>query len=206
MNNYVVLEGVKGVGKSSIYQLLTEYLRKERIFFQEACPTKKSQDDHSFWELAYRFYQKGFIKEQVYTHRFNQVAENTNWDAPLILGDRSIITSYVSSFWKYGNPEIQIRKVDELIPTLRSPNLVLYFNASIDRIMSRISQRKDRTYGKEDETESKVIEDIMAYQTLRETPISNRIAASKWIDIDSNFGLKDVFDQVVYQLQSNLPE
>lgn len=202
MTNYIALEGVKGVGKSTVFQLLTAYLQKEKIAFAEACPTKKQANDHSFWELAYSLCQSEFVKERVYAHRSNNVALTTNWNTPLVVGDRSLITSYVSRFWKYQDPTTQIQRVDALEPIIKSPELVLYFKAEIGCIMNRLMQRKNRNYGKEDEVEAKVLADLLAYQTLREKPISDRIKRTKWVDIDCSVCPKDVFEQVLIQLKS----
>ena len=201
MSQYIVLEGVKGVGKSTVFQLLKEYLLQNKVVFEEVCPTRKQTNNFSFWECAYGYCQNDWVKERVYAYRANLAAQNANWHSPLIIGDRSIITSYVTRFWKYNYPKIHINRVDKLESLLPAPNLVLYLSTDIDHIVQRIQSRKDRDYGKEDETETKIIQDLAAYQELRKNHWATKLANTQWVDIDCSQNPQAVLDEIVYQVK-----
>lgn len=195
MGNYIALEGVKGVGKSTIYDRLTQHLTQQHIVFEQVCPTKKQEE--TMLERFYAKFPSEYLKEFIYAGRSNSAAEKAEWEKSLILGDRSIFTSYATRFWNYFTPNDTIKRVDALEYKIKAPNIVLYMNATENTILNRLDQRKDRTYGKEDEKLSKIRKDIAAYNELRYNQWSERTKNTKWIDIDCNGTIQDTLNQIV---------
>ncbi len=114
---YVSLEGVKGSGKTTILTLLIQAFQKSGVPFAVVAPTRPVISQRPVIErLATNFqflrhYDR--FNEALYAARSNYVAQHTDWNIPLLIGDRSIVTSYVSRWRKWeNNPQLCIRRVD----------------------------------------------------------------------------------------------
>lgn len=197
---YMAIEGVKGVGKSTVFGKALSYLQQQQIAYSTACPTH--QIETSIWEFLYKYFPTDFFKEQLYAFRSNRTAQLTNWQKPLVLGDRSIATSYVSRLWDRNNPQKHINRVDELEPLLPSPSIILYLKADIDTIMDRLQKRSKRLYGKEDEIFEKVNADLLAYDYLQNHSSKiTRLKNTKWRVVDANLSQAEILEQVIEELK-----
>jgi thymidylate kinase len=197
--NYVAIEGVKGVGKSTAFGNVLNHLKQQKVVYSTACPTQRIET--SIWDYLYKYFPSDFFKEQVYAFRSNRTAQLTNWQKPLVLGDRSIATSYVSRLWHNNNPKKHICRVDKLEPLLPSPSVILYLKAETETIMGRLHDRTNRFYGKEDETFDKINADLSAYIYLQKHPsVVPRLKNTKWQIIDANLSQDDILEQIILSL------
>lgn len=201
---YIAIEGVKGIGKSTLIKKIQDYLTNKNIKFDLACPTKPIKggliDEWLLKKASWLFHYDVF-KELIYAHRSNLAAKSTDWKAPLVIGDRSIITSYVTRLWKYQNPVKQIARVDTLEPLMPAPDIVIYLQSDLKRVLARIRKRISRNYGKEDETPEKIIEDNEAYKyIMNERP--TRLTKTKWIIVDANENPEKVFEKTIQIIET----
>ena len=181
---YIAIEGIKGIGKSTLMDKLQNHLQYQHLAFTVACPTRPLKDG-SVAEWCYNnfpcLFASDTAKELLYAHRSNVVAKQTDWNLPLIIGDRSIVTSYATRLWKYGSPIKQIQRVDALEPLMPAPDAVIYLKADITCVLSRIRKRVARYYGKEDERPEKLVQDTKAYEYIMQENPAQRLTKTNWV-------------------------
>jgi thymidylate kinase len=187
---YICLEGVKGSGKTTLLKGLKAHLKKKGRKFQTANPTKlthhlskvrlKLESSSSF--SSEQDHGNDF-KEELYAKNSNYVGRHVKWHKGLIIGDRSIITSYATR-WQLRGPEKCIARVNELETKIHAPDYVIYLNVSLETLQRRISKRENRKYGKYDETEERLKLALEAYQEIEAYPIE-RLSGTKWLHIDA---------------------
>ena len=194
---YIAVEGIKGVGKSTVLSMLKK--RLQMLPHVSINPTSRVSRFSwmEFWDQHLPLRRFDCWTRALYANRSNgqvyQAQEQV--DAlfeegvcpQFILGDRSILTS-ITTRWHQGkeNPEEYyntIRKEERLIPI---PQHVLYMHASMDTIFSRISAR-NRSYGAFDEQPKRLMAAHETYMKLKDgvlRPLKN----IKWhmISAESN--------------------
>lgn len=148
---YIAIEGVKGTGKSSLTEALEQLLRAAKIDFQTYAPTRPVP---SFIQCEQVKQQTMLTDEKLalmYTHRANYHAQHTDFSLPLILGDRSILTSFVTRFPdELEKVPTYLNKIRQQQPKVPVPDLVLYLDAPVNVIQKRLANRQ-RNYGLHDE-------------------------------------------------------
>jgi len=201
---YIAFEGVKGVGKTTLFWNLSRHLWSQGVRLSQVAPTK-STNENALYERIFKglpcLRQIDFLKERLYAWRSNEAAKSADWQAPLLLGDRSIATSYVTRLWRFGNPFKQIERVDALEQSIPAPDFIFYLDADFDTIMGRISTRKNRNYGKEDELPQKIFTDIKAYQFLMNEKPAKRLEKTKWVKVNANQNPESVFQESLEQIK-----
>ena len=212
---YIAVEGIKGVGKSTVLSLLQK--RLQTLPHVSINPTTRIS----------RFSWMEFLDQHLPLRRFDcwtralyanrsngQVHQAQEQAASLlkegvrprfILGDRSILTS-IATRWHQGkeNPEAyysSIRREEHLIPI---PQHVLYMHASMDTICARISARK-RNYGAVDEQPKRLMAAHETYMKLKSGVLRplNRI---KWHMISAESRPEQVCDELFETIVSILSE
>lgn len=184
---YICIEGVKCSGKTTLIDALAKHLINKGQNFQTANPTRPLPV-FSIAEKMSDFF--GFLRtidtwnEYLYALRSNYVGEHTNWSSHLIIGDRSIVTSYATRWYKWENPQICINRVDKKETQIHSPDYVIYLQISLETVQERLKQRKNRYYGKFDETPFRLEQALNAYQEIQQYPI-DRLSKTKWLYINA---------------------
>lgn len=196
---YICLEGVKGSGKSTLLQNIVCYFEQKNKDFEVASPTKPTPKN-VWWEVLFKnfpFLKKiDTLKQKLYIQRANWVAKHTNWTKKMVIGDRSIITSYVTRWQKWDNPTICVNKID-VINTMPAPDYVLYLDISLDAVMKRL-QNRVRDYGKEDETPQKVTADMQAYHDLKNGKYEvKRLKNTTWIGLNAELSPENLLKQAI---------
>jgi len=182
---YIAIEGTKGTGKSTLLENLKRKLQQDGIDFQMFAPTK-AMPKEIWWEKAYSDYcQDDIFLDSLYTARANYHASQIDFDESLVLGDRSILTSYVTR-WPHDDlksllPYLdQIRQKEFLVPL---PDLVLYLDLPLEVTLTRLEQRK-RHYGIYDEQVDRLLQAKNAYEFLLQN--KNQLGFShmqyQWVD------------------------
>lgn len=184
---YICLEGIKGSGKSSLFNALCLKLVEKNIDFSTITPTKAS-NNFSILEWLNKkifFLQKiDYWNELIYSVRSNQAAKKTDWSKKIILGDRSVVTSYATRWTKWGNPEICIERINKKHISIKAPDVVIYLNISLETALTRIKTRENRKYGKQDETPIRLDTVQKAYQAIKEHSIK-RLSNTRWYFVDA---------------------
>ena len=163
---YIVLEGSKGTGKSTLFQKLASALQHDGMQFEVFSPTQPAPIDMLWEKVDAGDLQNDAQIEALYTARANYHAQQTDFNAPLILGDRSILTSIITR-WP-DNPDNvaayiqQVRSQEYAVPI---PDFVIYLDLSIETTLKRLAARQ-RHYGLRDEQIERLIDAKMAYETF----------------------------------------
>lgn len=136
---YIVIEGIKGVGKSSLLKAIMQNLQHSNQKFEIICPTLRTVEFH-----------QSINNILSYAELSNHHAKQINWNSSLILGDRSIFTSLavhldsnlsIDHCWK------TIRKLEYEIGI---PDVVIQIVCNESVLMNRYQMRQ-RDYGLEEE-------------------------------------------------------
>ncbi len=196
---YVCIEGLDGAGKSTLLQALVERLEKQHILFSIACPTKPIRTDSLIERVFSRFAflrKASLFRACVYALRSKQVAKNTNWNVPLILGDRSIVTSYVTRWRRWWNSaRLTIRFVDYCEPFIPVPDHIFYIDLPEYILRERLNMRGQPL--DIDETVQRSREMRRAYDEICNTKIIPRIHSTKWhkLEITANSSPEEVANE-----------
>ena len=201
---YIALEGLKGTGKSTLFQQLEFALRCEGIMFETFSPTKPMPTD-LWWEKAYAQYSEvdQFI-EELYCARANHHAKNTNFNAPLILGDRSMLTSFVTR-WPRENCKLKpyIQHVQAQEYEVPIPDLVIYLDLPIETTLQRLANRQ-RNYGLHDEQIERLIQAKQAYEEFFMRKDELGFTNLQYQYFDAGQSVEDLFVQVYATIKKSL--
>ena len=84
----------------------------------------------------------------------------------MIVGDRSILTSYVSRWMKWSDPFYTIRKVENQYKGIMKPDVLIWLETPVETASRNIRKRKQKEIRKSDEAEEKLITDKLIYDEL----------------------------------------
>lgn len=182
---YIAIEGLKGAGKSTLLQQFRSF-----EWFRDAtllAPTRPSRPyllHELAWRLKFLRRHDGF-RDWVYTGRANAAHRGCSWRNPLVLGDRSKLTSYATRWHQWGDPSICIKRVNHRQPNVPLPDHVIFLTLPLPRILARLATRA-RDYGRDEETEPRLREALDAYRAMsvRKSDGFDRIVWH-WVDADT---------------------
>lgn len=183
---YIAIEGLKGSGKSTLLERLPSSLQVFGLQAEMLCPTRSLGEGHPL-EHAWASSQSDDAREQLYAARSNVRAAQTDWDAPLILGDRSILTSYATRWERFSYAE-RIRGidlVDALEWRIRRPDHVLFLDVPLSDLLARLGARTERSYGRQDETPARLASAHSAYLEMQERAEELGLHGIRWHRIDA---------------------
>lgn len=195
---YIALEGVKGCGKSLLSDTLLDRFKYQKIPVILIAPTRKNKQlsyMEYFNELFPCLRNSDLWMELLYASRARSEAKKISNVNQLFIGDRSIVTSYVTRWNKWANKKYCIKRVDMLEATIPAPDHILYLNVDKETALSRINSRQGRNYGKQDETPERIQETLDNYYEIMNANIP-KLKETKWHIVDSNRLFNDVFKQV----------
>jgi thymidylate kinase len=158
-------------------------------------------DDVESW-LAARERETGddLARELLYARRGWLAHIETDWNAPVVLGDRSILTSYATRLWRAETPEAAVARAPGLQPAALLPALVLLLDAPTEVLAARAACRH-RCYGVSDESPARLDEDRRAYALLRDEPARFGLEPVRWVTLDASRPLRDVHRAAVSKIR-----
>lgn len=153
MNNkikykYIVIEGVIGVGKTSLCRLLAnKYNNSETLFeeFEENPFLKKFYNDRKNYAFQTQlFFLLDRFKQQ---KEFKKKFDNNLFENKIIFSDYFFAKDSIFAEINLEEEELALyyNIFNILKPQLIQPDLIIYLKASTDTLMKRIMKR-DRTY------------------------------------------------------------
>ena len=208
---YIVIEGLKGVGKSTLLDALCLRLKEENVRFSLVTPTRPlprfclAEWLAKHCRLLMRY---DVFRRYLYRYRSNQHARQADWNQPLILGDRSILTSLVTR-WPTDNPAQQAQYIHQTkaqeheIPW---PDEVIYLQMPLEPLLLRL-QHRQRDYGKQDECVERLSWAFEAYQDLQHKGEPLGIPSGlEWSLVDASQSPEQVLEEVYALLKSHCPK
>ncbi len=183
---YIAIEGLKGTGKTTLLDRLPERLRLAGQRVELLCPTRPLAADDPV-EQAAAGAQDDRLRELLYAARSNHHAAQANWDTPLILGDRSILTSYATRWDRFSHAERSkvIARVDALEWRIRRPDHVVLLDVPLAELQARLRARTQRRYGRQDETPERLQSAWSAYLEMQERADDLGLQAICWHRVDA---------------------
>ena len=185
---YICLEGLKGCGKSTLLSAARELLTTHQVPFAlvettRPMPVERSWQERLCAQLPCLRHLDAW-NELLYAQRARYAAATACWQQPLVLGDRSLVTSYVTRWRKWGSPLTCIRRVDRLEGPVPAPDHVVLLDVD-PRLAWERAQARRRSYGQHDESLARLYEARDAYHQIAAFGIP-RLQRTQWHVLDGN--------------------
>lgn len=213
---YICLEGLDGAGKTTAYHHIMSLLEEEGYKVCGVCPTqsacycenKMECHCHTIEKLfnQYPFLHKHrFLRMFLYAFRSNHAASKIDWTADLLLGDRSIITSYVCRWTRFRFLNCLLINIVNLLEyKIPVPDYVFYLEVSTKTLCKRLSYRNNLDI---DETDKRSKAMRYAYNVIQiQTGEIKRISTVQWYTIDGNQPEDTVSHEIFRQIMELLPK
>ena len=162
---YIAIEGIKGSGKSTIInELVADSKATQMKLFPITASMSKNHPLEKFHQVNPELKSNDEFIENLFIHR-------AYWNQPdksekMIVGDRSILTSYVSRWMKWSDPFCTIKKVEHQYKGIMKPNVLIWLETPVETATKNIRKRKQKEIRKSDEAEEKLIADKLIYEEL----------------------------------------
>jgi len=196
---YIAIEGLKGAGKSTLIMHLQPWLEARGVVFSVLCPTQPMPEDHELEKRAMRceYSDADGFRETLYAARSNYHARRVSFTQPLVLGDRSIFTSFATRWQRVesmgmANYVSSVRQLEGNIPY---PDHVILLSLPDDVLLARLASRQ-RDYGLEDECISRLEAAKTAYAELEKNADVLGFAKTHWHHVDSHQHVDDLVEVV----------
>ncbi|UOQ76529.1 hypothetical protein MUN84_18625 [Hymenobacter sp. 5516J-16] len=142
---YICLEGLKGCGKSTLLTSAQQLLATHSVPFDLVAPTNSAPLEHSWTERLSAWLpclrRLDAWNEHLYAERSRYATDAGQWQRPLILGDRSIVTSYATRWYKWGNPKRCVERVNTLEAHLPAPDHIILLDLTPQQAWARARTR-----------------------------------------------------------------
>jgi thymidylate kinase len=185
---YICLEGIKGAGKTSVYNAIKKQLEERGISFSTICPTKPITgfDIRELLNSKFEFLRNSiFWSKWIYSHRSNYSAiKALKENKSLIIGDRSKLTSYVVRKMQGKTWQEAIKIINKTEKYIPLPDLVIFFNIEPELAFERIKLRKNKFGIKRDETLEALRLSSHLYNELIKSKFSPELTKIKWLFVN----------------------
>jgi len=207
---YICLEGIKGSGKSTVFELVKKKLEQEGLSFSIICPTKpiSSFNIREWIHSHFHFLRKfDWWNSWIYSLRSNKSALIALREKKsLIIGDRSILTSYVTKrihgvSWN-GVIDL-VNRMENLIPL---PDVVMYFRIDPNQALKRLQKRRNHLSVKKDETLNSLYKAEEIYAEIRNHKIIPQLSGIEWIELDGAMDPSDLSRYIVTFINIHLKQ
>jgi thymidylate kinase len=204
---YICLEGLKGCGKSTLLAAVQTLLTSRGISFALVEPTRPMPIEQSWQErLSAKLpclRRLDAWNELLYAHRARYATATARWQAPIVLGDRSLITSYATRWRKWGSPHECIRRVNRLEDHIPAPDHVVLLEVDPQLAWARAQARR-RNYGQQDESLARLCEAREAYHQIAAFGIP-RLQCTRWHVLDGSQAPELVLQNWLELMQQLVP-
>lgn len=131
-----------------------------------------------------------------YARRSDRCAARLPKRGGLGIGDRSIVTSYVTN-WDKRDPMGAMDRVDRLERRIALPDHVVLLDASVELALQRIGRRPKRRHGGHDERRERLAAAGRAYRAMADQPSRFGLGRVTWHVVDASRPLDDVSHDVL---------
>ena len=196
---YIAIEGIKGSGKSTIInELVADSKATQMKLFPITASMNKNHPLEKFHQINPELKSNDEFIENLFIHR-------AYWNQPdksekMIVGDRSILTSYVSRWMKWSDPFYTIRKVEHQYKGIMKPNVLIWLETPVETATKNIRKRKQKEIRKSDEAVEKLISDKLIYEELIAGNLYKKKIENVQIIVLENNGNKDELKNEINQI------
>jgi thymidylate kinase len=162
---YIAIEGIKGSGKSTIInEIKSEIEQSDFTIYPITASMKTNHPLERVHQITPSLKNNDEFLEKLFIYR-------AYWHHPkhthkMILGDRSILTSYVSRWTKWSDPYYTIQKVERQYKGIIKPNVLIWLETKTDYAVLNIKKRKQKDIRVSDETANRLLADKEVYEEL----------------------------------------
>lgn len=151
---YIAIEGIKGSGKSTMIDSIYSELRFQYDLdvFSITSPCVEESSDKLLKALKEQALTNDLCKEYLFLMRACLNQKKMNRNARFIIGDRSVLTSYVTRWDKWGDPYFTIKRVDEQYKSILKPDVFIWLRSDPKIARNQINNRQAKILGSYDET------------------------------------------------------
>ena len=205
---YICLEGLKGAGKTTLFEYVIERLEKEGVDFSRVSPTRSSGTTNLLERMVKKYPRlkdNRLMRVFLYAQRSNHASRTAEWNKELIIGERSLITSYATK-WKKSSilRWLNLSIIDALENQIHSPDYVIYIDVPHDVLRTRIETRdKERDI---DDTAERLKDNELAYRHMMNGKSRSRIGEVQWLTVSGVGDKKDVAESVYALIMQKLQE
>ncbi len=194
---YIAIEGIKGTGKSTIINRLIRNNKRISVFpITKAIPVENPFEH--VCKSDPKLKQNDLFCEQLYAERAKWHQKHTQ-RAEIVLGDRSILTSYVTRWKKWSDPFYTINRCEALHRGVEHPDVIIWIRADPKKTRERIKKRPAKIFGISDEQPRKLKEAAEIYEELFTDKLYEKKVSKaqiiQLVDIDS-------FEDLTKEIQS----
>ncbi len=182
---YIAIEGIKGTGKSTIIEQINLYeVGFKYHLFEITKPIIKDSVTNAIIKTPD---MTDPLKEQLFLYWAKQHNGKADKSAGPILGDRSILTSYVTRWNKWDDPLKTIKRVNEQYKEIRKPDVFIWLKNDPYQSEKNIANRISKHLGKEEEKiDSLTLAQAIYQELLTEGTYNKRIGKAQIITIDAS--------------------
>ena len=196
---HIAFEGIKGSGKSTLYNAICKRVLEAGISYVGYHPTAAAPPHlpvAHLLDVYPHLINCDDMMEILYAERADWHSRMINWESSLLLADRSLATSYATRWHKWGNANSTIARVDKIHVNVPVPDIIYWLECPVNIALKRIELRGQRNYGLIDQTPQRLREVYAAYHEIMQTP-PPRLTATKWVKLDAGMPLPKLVDQVL---------
>lgn len=178
---YICIEGIKGSGKSSLVQALQARLQQLGIEHGVLKTTARRSRWHIsdyIFAVCGHYWPDGWV-EKLFAARSEYHWRHRQRRVAVLLGDRSVLTSYVTRF-DMQKPELALWRVDALEPSIHLPDHVFYLDLAVASASQRLMARSGISPRRKDETPTRLVAATKAYRVLHLQATALGLSRVRW--------------------------
>jgi len=165
---YVAIEGIKGSGKSTMIDSIYSELRAQYDLdvFSITAPCIEESSNKLLKGIKEKAMTDDVCKEYLFFKRacLNQKILKPN--TRFVLGDRSVLTSYVTRWDRWEDPFFTMKRVDEQYKCIMNPDVFIWLRSNPNIARNQINNRQAKILGSSDETISALEKSDEIYREL----------------------------------------
>ncbi len=165
---HIAIEGIKGSGKSTILGNMVAQKDSVQSGTSLFSITSPMYSGHPLENMHHNFpvlRENDAFMEHLFRERahWNQIHCKKS---PVILGDRSIVTSYVTRWERWQDPYYTIGRVNAQYENIMKPDVIIWLNSTVEAASVNIAARKTKELGQREEKANSLVLAKDIYQEL----------------------------------------
>lgn len=193
---YIAIEGVKGTGKTTLMDTVGRQLTVPLNAFSI---TKPIPAIHPYEAQVMKYPQ--LITNDLFCELL--FAARAKWhqyqleDKNNVIGDRSILTAYVTRWNKWGDPYYTIKRTQKLHKGIKHPDVIVWLQSDVKRCAERVKLRPGKLHGIAEEHPDKIKEAAEIYEELLSGRLyCRKISRVQWLSLPADCPVADLAEEL----------